>query len=141
MKNAKLLPAAAAAFSVCALWGANPVFTDTFTADPAPIVVGDTCYVVTTQDENDGTPGQWLIMNNWRVYSSKDLKSWKSHGVVMDWRTYKWGASDSWASQMVKGADGRFYHYTPLKARRHALCQPVHREHVRRRRDFATARN
>ena len=117
MKYVRLLATAAVAAPCCALWGTNPVFTDTFTADPAPIVVGDTCYVVTTQDENDGTPGQWLIMNNWRLYSSKDLKSWTSHGVVMDWRTYKWGASDSWASQMVKGGDGRFYHYTTLVGR------------------------
>ena len=94
---------------------ANPIFTDTFTADPAPIVVGDTCYVVTTQDENDGTPGQWLIMNNWRAYSSKDMRNWKYHGVIMDWKTYSWGGSDSWASQVAKGADGRFYHYTTLR--------------------------
>ena len=99
------------------LLATNPVFKDVFTADPAPIVDGDTCYVITTQDENDGTPGQWLIMNNWRAYSSKDMKNWKSHGVVMDWRTYAWGASDSWASQVVKGADGRFYHYTTLVGR------------------------
>ena len=122
MNNVRLLTTAAVATSCCALWGANPVFTDTFTADPAPIVVGDTCYVVTTQDENDGTPGQWLIMNNWRLYSSKDLKSWTSYGVIMDWRTYAWGASDSWASQMVKGGDGRFYHYTTLVGRGDLGC-------------------
>ena len=50
---------------------ANPIFTDTFMADPAPIVVGDTCYVITTQDENDGTPARRLIRadacRHWQV--------------------------------------------------------------------------
>ena len=99
------------------LLAANPIFTDTFTADPAPIVDGDTCYVITTEDENDGTPGQWLIMNHWRAYSSKNMKDWTSHGRIMDWSTYSWGRSDSWASQVVKGADGKFYHYTTLVGR------------------------
>ena len=53
-------------------------------------------------------------MNNWRAYSSKDMKSWTCHGVIMDWKTYSWGGSDSWASQVAKGADGKFYHYTTL---------------------------
>ena len=112
----KSLPIAIlAAGATAALFAApNPIFTDVFTSDPAPIVVGDTCYVITTQDENDGTPGQWLIMNNWRAYSSKNMRDWTYHGVIMDWRTYAWGASDSWASQVVKGADGKFYHYTTL---------------------------
>ena len=96
---------------------ANPIFTDTFTSDPAPIVVGDTCYVITTEDENDGTPGQWLVMNHWRAYSSRNMKDWTCHGRIMDWSTYAWGASDSWASQVVKGTDGRFYHYTTLVGR------------------------
>lgn len=117
MWGMKRLPFLLPALGIAAGHAANPVFTDTFTADPAPIVDGDTCYVITTQDENDGTPGQWLIMNNWRAYSSKDMKTWKSHGVVMDWKTYAWGASDSWASQVVKGADGKFYHYTTLVGR------------------------
>ena len=99
------------------LLAANPIFTDTFTADPAPIVDGDTCYVITTEDENDGTPGQWLIMNHWRAYSSKNMKDWTYHGRIMDWSTYAWGKSDSWASQVVKGADGKFYHYTTLVGR------------------------
>ena len=99
------------------LLAANPLFTDTFTADPAPIVVYDTCYVITTEDENDDTPGQWLIMNHWRAYSSKNMKDWTYHGRIMDWSTYSWGKSDSWASQVVKGADGKFYHYTTLVGR------------------------
>ena len=58
----KSLPIAILAAGATAALSAapNPLFTDTFTADPAPIVVDDTCYVITTQDENDGTPGQAL---------------------------------------------------------------------------------
>ena len=39
------------AFSASALFAGNPILTDVFTADPAPLVDGDTVYLYTTHDE------------------------------------------------------------------------------------------
>src|SRR6478752_1878906 len=54
--------------------GANPIITDAFTADPSPLVVGDTVYLYTTHDIAEGDV--LYAMNDWLVYSSKDLRKW-----------------------------------------------------------------
>ena len=55
----------------------NPIFTDAWTCDPAPLVVGDRLYVYTGEDiykdgENIGLPGNYNIAD-WRVYSTDDM--------------------------------------------------------------------
>jgi hypothetical protein len=52
--------------------GANPVFRDTFTADPAVLVVGDTLYCYTGHDQAVGR--QFFTMPDWLCYSTKDMK-------------------------------------------------------------------
>ena len=49
----------------------NPVITDVFTADPAPLVVGDTVYLYCGQDE--AAENEHYKMLRWLCYSSKDL--------------------------------------------------------------------
>jgi hypothetical protein len=61
--------------------GSNPLLRDVFTADPAPLVVGDTAYLYVGHDEAKGD--EFFRMNDWRVYSSRDLKHWTSHGAIM----------------------------------------------------------
>ena len=53
--------------------GANPLFTDTWTADPAPFVDGDTIYVYAGHDA--AKDGEMFNMPDWVCYSSKDLKT------------------------------------------------------------------
>ena len=48
----------------------NPIFTDAWTADPAPLVVGNRVYVYTGEDiyrdgEQNGLPGNYNIAD-WR---------------------------------------------------------------------------
>ena len=57
----------------------QPIFDDAYTADPAPIVVGDTVYCFAGHDADDATG---FKMPDWRLYSSKDMKHWKAHGPV-----------------------------------------------------------
>src|SRR5664280_2354248 len=61
--------------------GSNPIFRDTFTADPSTLVVGDTLYCYTGHDRARG--GQFFTMPDWLCYSTKDLKTWTPHGVIM----------------------------------------------------------
>lgn len=45
--------------------GQNPLFTDSFTADPAFLVVGDTVYAYVGQDK--AAPGGWFNMPGWQI--------------------------------------------------------------------------
>ena len=99
------------AFSTSALFAGNPILTDVFTADPAPLVDGDTVYLYTTHDE--APPRQWLVMNDWLCYSSKDMKTWTPHGPVASKDTFEWGTHDAWAAQTIR-KDGKYWLYVTL---------------------------
>ncbi|MFG6428951.1 glycoside hydrolase family 43 protein [Roseateles sp. LYH14W] len=92
--------------------GSNPALRDVFTADPAPLVVGDTVYLYVGHDEARGS--EMFTMNQWLAYSSKDLKRWQAHGPVMRATDFKWAVRDAWAAQVVR-RNGRFYLYTTVQ--------------------------
>jgi beta-xylosidase len=94
--------------------GSNPIITDAFTADPSPLVVGDTIYLYTTHDIAEGDV--LYAMNDWLVYSSKDLRTWQAHGAAMHETDFNWAtaANSAWAAQAIE-KDGKFYFYAPVK--------------------------
>jgi arabinoxylan arabinofuranohydrolase len=93
----------------------NPVVQTKFTADPAPVVVGDTVYLITSHDEDDA---RGFHMLDWQCYSTKDMVNWTDHGAIASLATFPWAAqnNDAWAPQMVE-RDGKFYLYVPISAR------------------------
>ena len=92
--------------------GENPIFRNIFTADPAPLVVGDTLYVYVGHDE--AGEGQMFNITEWVVYSTTDLKSWTYHGSVMKPTDFDWAVRDAWASQVIE-KDGKFWLYTTVE--------------------------
>lgn len=90
----------------------NPLFRNQWTADPAPLVVGDALYVYAGRDDAHG--GQMFHMPDWVCYSTKDLKTWTSHGSFMKPTDFKWAVADAWAAQVVE-KDGKFYFYTTVQ--------------------------
>jgi hypothetical protein len=92
--------------------GQNPLFTDTFTADPAALVVGDRLYVYAGHDK--ANPGGWFNMPEWLCYSTTDMKKWTAHGPVLAAKDFvnahSWAA---WAAQVVE-KDGKYYFYVTL---------------------------
>lgn len=80
-----------------------------FNPDPAPVVDGNTMYVFTGHDSDTAT---YFHMPDWQVFSTKDMKHWKDHGVVMTTATFKWAGqgNNAWASQAIK-RNGRWYWY------------------------------
>lgn len=92
--------------------GSNPLLRDVFTADPAPLVVGDTVYLYVGHDEARGD--DMFRMNEWLVYSSRDLKRWTSHGAIMKPTDFAWAVRDAWAAQVVQ-RDGRYYLYATVQ--------------------------
>ena len=86
----------------------RPVVQTNYTPDPAPMVHDGTFYIYTGHDE-DGVNSEF-VMNEWRVYSSKDMVNWTDHGSPLSLETFKWAESGAWASQCVE-RNGKFYWY------------------------------
>jgi arabinoxylan arabinofuranohydrolase len=91
--------------------GANPIIRDKFTADPAPLVVGNTLYLYVGHDEAQGN--EMFTMREWLVYSTKDMKTWTEHGPIMKATDFKWAKGDAWASQAIE-KNGKFYFYAAV---------------------------
>ena len=95
--------------------GQNPLFTDTFTADPAATVLGDTVYVYVGHDT--ASPGGWFNMPEWLCYSSSDMMNWTAHGKVLAAKDFvNANAGAAWAAQVIE-KDGKYYYYVTLDSR------------------------
>ncbi|CAN5570500.1 hypothetical protein BH10PLA1_BH10PLA1_01070 [soil metagenome] len=92
---------------------ANPIVTDVFTADPAALVHGDTVYLYTGHDE--APPNNGYTMKEWLVFSTKDMKSWTSHGSPLSIKDFAWAKADAWAGQCIE-KNGKFFWFVPVIA-------------------------
>lgn len=84
----------------------NPIIQTTYTADPSPLVVGDTLYVYTTRDElKEQAYDDWSYMNEWRCYSTKDMINFTDMGQIAHAQTFNKQGNDenwrAWAQQVV----------------------------------------
>lgn len=97
----------------------NPILSDGtyYSADPAPVVVGDTLYILAGRDEAPEGRNDF-IMKEWQILATKNpaSKNWIHYaGILRPEVVFKWaGPGRAYASQIVKGADGRFYLYAPV---------------------------
>ena len=92
--------------------GSNPIIRDTFTADPAPLVVGGRLYLYVGHDEARGD--EMFNMREWLVYSTTNMKRWTKHGSIMNVKDFKWAKQDAWASQVIR-KNGRYWFYTAVE--------------------------
>lgn len=91
---------------------ANPIVTNAFTADPAALVDKGRVYLYVGKDEaKEG--GKDYVMNEWRVYSSCDMKKWVDHGSPLRYSAFQWAGRDAWASDVVKRG-GKYYFYATV---------------------------
>jgi hypothetical protein len=118
-----LLPMAAAAFAQQphTIQGAgNPILADGsyYSADPAPIVVGDTLYILAGRDEAPANVNDF-VMNEWQIFATQDVAShrWQHYpGILRPDSLFSWAApGHAWAGQIVQGPDKRFYLYAPVE--------------------------
>lgn len=101
----------------------NMPFTQTkFTADPSPLVVGDTLFLYVSHDsspEDIVDPNErssaGFFMYDWLLYSTTDMVNWTEHGAVASLKDFSWRSRDNgaWAIQTVQ-RNGKFYLYAPL---------------------------
>jgi arabinoxylan arabinofuranohydrolase len=93
--------------------GSNPIIRDKFTADPAPLVVGDVLYLYVGHD--NAAEGEMFTMPEWLCYSTTDMRHWKPEGVVLKPDDFEWGEPNSaWASEVCE-KDGKFYFYVTAR--------------------------
>ena len=111
-KMSALVAGLAAALAAPVALASNPIVKDIFTADPAALVDKGRVYVYVGKDEAP-VGGKEYVMNEWRVYSSCDMKKWVDHGSPLRYSTFKWAGRDAWASDIVK-RNGKYYFYSTV---------------------------
>ena len=99
-----------------------PLFQTKFTADPSPLVVGDTLFLFTSHDaspEDIPDPNErnsaGFYMYDWLLWSTTDMVNWTEHGAVASLKDFTWRSRDNgaWAIQTVE-RNGKYYLYAPL---------------------------
>lgn len=86
----------------------NPLVTHVRTADPSPLVVDNTFYVVVGEDEVNATG---FNMYGWHILSSTDMSTWTDSGVILRPGSVSWLPSNAaWASDIVH-RNGTFYFF------------------------------
>ncbi len=88
--------------------GKNPLFSDQYTADPAPFVDKCTFYITCGHDE--GNTG--FVMKEWFLLSSTDMVTWTKK-VALSLKDFKWADANAWAGQMAS-KNGKYYWYVPV---------------------------
>jgi beta-xylosidase len=90
----------------------NPVIRHKFSCDPTAIVKSDTVYLYTGHDE--APPGvEEYIMNEWLLFSSKDLINWNEHPLPLRAMDFEWASGDAYASCVVE-YDHKYYWFVSV---------------------------
>ncbi|MBP5712494.1 MAG: family 43 glycosylhydrolase [Prevotella sp.] len=99
-----------------------PLFQTKFTADPSPLVVGDTLFLYTSHDASpEDIPdlnernSAGFFMYDWLLWSTTDMVNWTEHGAVASLKDFSWRSRENgaWAIQTVE-RNGKYYLYAPL---------------------------
>ncbi|MDQ8180748.1 glycoside hydrolase family 43 protein [Pelagicoccus sp. SDUM812005] len=104
---------AAAAWADPAQYRGNPIVTDMFTADPAPLVHGDTLYLYTGHDIQNETD-RFFKMHDWYAFSTTNMVDYEKHGPLLSVDDFAWAQGDAFASHVTE-RDGKFYWYVSIR--------------------------
>ncbi len=99
-----------------------PLFQTKYTADPSPLLVGDTLFLYTSHDASpEDIPdlseksAAGFFMYDWLLWSTTDMVNWTEHGAVASLKDFAWRSRDNgaWAIQTIE-RNGKYYLYAPL---------------------------
>jgi hypothetical protein len=99
-----------------------PLFQTKYTADPSPLVVGDTLFLYTSHDASpedipdvNEKSSAGFFMYDWLLWSTTDMVNWTEHGAVASLKDFEWRSRENggWAIQTVE-RNGKYYLYAPL---------------------------
>ncbi|KZL77203.1 glycosyl hydrolase family 43 protein [Colletotrichum tofieldiae] len=129
--SAGLVPARRQATDTAFRSTGNPILADgsVFSADPAPLVVNDTLYILSGRDEA-APEGSGFVMNEWQIFEAKNPDpagaDWTLHrNVAEPQAVFSWASEGAaYASQIVQGPDGKFYLYAPVTQKSTTASDP-----------------
>lgn len=85
----------------------NPVIRHKFSADPAPMAVGDTLWVFATHDHEKPD----MRNKDWLLFSTTDMKNWTEHPAPLRLSDLSWDKTGrAYASQAIE-RNGKYYFY------------------------------
>ncbi len=99
-----------------------PLFQTKYTADPSPLVVGDTLFLYTSHDASpedipdlNEKSSAGFFMYDWLLWSTTDMVNWTEHGAVASLKDFSWRSRENgaWAIQTV-ARNNKYYLYAPL---------------------------
>lgn len=87
----------------------NPIIRDKHTADPAAFVEDGVLWLFTGHDRAGGQ--NTYVMDEWLLYSTKDMKHWTEYPSPMNIEAFEWADSkQAWAGHVAK-RNGKYYWY------------------------------
>ncbi|MDE6795329.1 MAG: family 43 glycosylhydrolase [Muribaculaceae bacterium] len=86
----------------------NPISQTEFTADPAPLVIGDTLYLYTGHDEWEATPEQF-VMKDYLCFTTTDMVNWTHHAPIFNISLF--GENENANASQMAYRNGKFYFY------------------------------
>ena len=91
---------------------AEPI-TRRFAADPSPHVFAGQVYLYATDDQSNS--GKYWDSTAWRLYRSRDLRTWQDLGAPLDVTAFAWApnTAKAWAPEAAY-RNGRYYFYAPI---------------------------
>ena len=99
-----------------------PLFQTKYTADPSPMVAGDTLFLYTSHDASpedipdlNEKSSAGFFMYDWLLWATTDMANWTEHGAVASLKDFAWRSRENgaWAIQTVE-RNGKYYLYAPL---------------------------
>jgi beta-xylosidase len=96
-----------------ALASAGTPISQRFNADPSPHYFGGKFYVYATNDQDNS--GKYWDSTDWRLFSSKDMATWKDEGSFLSVTVFGWARKDAkaWAPEAAY-RDGKYFFYAPV---------------------------
>lgn len=87
----------------------NPIITHKYTADPAPLVVGDTLWLYTGHDFSGKQKG--YKMKDWCVFSTTDMINWTEYPTPLKVSDFFWDKTGAAYASHVVQRNGKYYFY------------------------------
>jgi hypothetical protein len=120
MKNplVRLALACGAIFVASVARADNPLFVDSFAADPTARVFAGRIYLYPSHDIIPPNGRRGFCMEDYHVYSSENLLDWNDHGVIVHQNGVPWVNPNygMWAPDCVF-KNGKYYFYFPANSK------------------------
>lgn len=87
----------------------NPIITHKYTADPAPLVVGDTLWLYTGHDFAGKQKGYKL--KDWCIFSTTDMINWTEYPTPLKVSDFSWDKTGAAYASHVVQRNGKYYFY------------------------------